>query len=167
MGVQAAKQNFVMHKAIAKQVNYQFPISRFYMADGPNSLTDGVRGTSIVGKYWHGISGKDLIATIDLGETQNIQSIALGCLQSYSDWIFLPQSVSIESSLNGTDYEQVQTVQNPISINEKNARFDFKATFPAKPMRYIRVSAKNNLCPKGHPGEGKQGWIFADEIVVE
>ena len=167
MGVQAAKQNFVMHKAIAKTVIYQYPVSRFYLADGPNSLTDGVRGTNVVGKFWHGFSGKDLVATIDLGETQNIQSIALGCLQSYSDWIFLPQSVSIESSLNGTDYEQVQTVQNPISINEKNARFDFKAAFPAKPMRFIRVSAKNNLCPKGHPGEGKPGWIFADEIVVE
>lgn len=167
MGVQAARQNFVMHKAIAQPVEYKNPVSRFYQADGPNSLTDGVRGTSAVGKYWHGFSGKDLIATIDLGETKNIQSIVLGCLQNYSDWIFLPQSVKVETSVNGTDFEEVQTVSNPISINEKTAQFDFKASFSTKAVKYIRVTAKNNLCPPGHPGAGKPGWIFADEIMVE
>ncbi|MBK7735690.1 MAG: family 20 glycosylhydrolase [Chitinophagaceae bacterium] len=167
MGVQAAKQNFVMHKAIARPVNYTFPVSRFYMADGPNSLTDGVRGTGIVGKYWHGISGNDLIATIDLGNTINIQSISLGCLQNYSDWIFLPQSVKFETSINGNDFEEIQIIQNPISTNEKSVQYDFKISFPAKQAKYIRVSAKNNLCPPGHPGTGKPAWIFADEVIVE
>jgi len=167
MGVQAARQNFVMHKAIARPVVYTYPVSRFYMADGPNSLTDGVRGTNAVGKFWHGFSGKDLIATIDLGESKNIQSIALGCLQNYSDWIFLPQSVSFEISENGTDFEKVQTVSNPFSINERSVQFDFKSSFPARSAKFIRVTAKNNFCPPGHPGEGKPGWIFADEIIVE
>lgn len=167
MGVQAAKQNFVMHKAIARPVTYTNPVSRYYMADGENSLTDGVRGTSIVGKFWHGFSGKDLIATIDLGETQNIHSMSLGCLQNFSDWIFLPQNVKFEISLNGTDFEVLQTVQNPISINERNVQYDFKASFPEKQAKFIRVTAKNNVCPPGHPGEGKPAWIFADEIIVE
>ena len=167
MGVQAAKQNFVMHKAIAKPVEYTHPVSRFYMADGANSLTDGVRGTSIVGKFWHGFSGKDLIATINLGDTINIQSIKLGCLQSYSDWIFLPQFVKFEISKNGVNFEEIQTVQNPISIYEKNALYDFKISFPEKQAKYIRVTAKNNLCPPEHPGAGKPAWIFADEIMVD
>lgn len=165
MGVQAARQNFAMHKAIGKNVAYTNPVSRYYMADGPGSLTDGVRGTGVVGKYWHGFSGQDLIATIDLGETQNIQSISLGCLQNYSDWIFLPSSVKFETSVNGIDFEEMQTVNNLIGINEKSAQFDFKATI-SKPARFVRVSAKNNVCPPGHPGEGKAAWIFADEIIV-
>ena len=137
------------------------------MADGLNSLTDGIRGINAIGKFWHGFSGKDLIATIDLGEAKTIQSLALGCLQNYNDWIFLPQSVTFETSVNGTDFEAVQTVNNLISINEKNAQFDFKISFPAKTVKYIRVTAKNNICPPGHNGEGKPGWVFADEIVVE
>ena len=167
MGVQAARQSFVMHRAIAKPVEYTNPVSRYYMADGPNSLTDGVRGTNAIGKFWHGFSAKDLIATIDLGETKNLQNITLGCLQNYSDWIFLPQSVKFEASVNGADFQEVQIVSNPISINEKNAQFDFKASFPLKQARYIRVTAKNNLCPPGHSGAGKPGWIFADEIIVD
>ncbi|MBK8141613.1 MAG: family 20 glycosylhydrolase [Chitinophagaceae bacterium] len=167
MGVQAARQSFAMHKGIGKNVIYANPVSRYYMADGSNSLTDGVRGTGTVGKFWHGFSGKDLIATIDLEEAKNIQSLALGCLQNYNDWIFLPQSVKFETSVNGTDFEEVQTVNNLISINEKNAKFDFKTSFPAKTVKFIRVTAKNNICPPGHNGEGKPGWIFADEIIVD
>lgn len=167
MGVQAARQNFVMHKATGSTVNYTNPVSKSYMADGPNSLTDGIRGGSSIGKFWHGFSGKDLIATIDLGSVKNIQSIAMGCLQNYSDWIFLPHSVKFEISANGTDFEEVQTANNPVSISERTALYDFKATFSPKAVRYIKVVAKNNLCPPGHNGEGKPGWIFADEIVVE
>ena len=167
MSAVPAQQNFVMHKAIGRNVTYTNPASKYYMADGPNSLTDGVRGSNAVGKYWHGFSAKDMIATIDLGEMKNIQSIALGCLQNYSDWIFLPQFVKFETSVNGTDFEEVQTVNTPVSINERTAQYDFKATFSTKAVRFVRVTAKNNLCPPGHSGEGKPGWIFADEIIVD
>lgn len=167
MSAVPAQQSFVMHKAIGRNVAYTNRVSQYYMADGPNSLTDGVRGTNAVTKYWHGFSGKDLIASIDLGETKNIQSISLGCLQNYSDWIFLPQFVKFETSVNGTDFEEIQTVNNPVNIKERTVQYDFKATFSNKAVKFIRVTAKNNLCPPGHSGEGKPGWIFADEIVVD
>ncbi|HEX4877957.1 MAG TPA: family 20 glycosylhydrolase [Chitinophagaceae bacterium] len=167
MGVQAAKQQFILHKALARPVDYVNPVSRYYMADGPHSLTDGIRGGTAIGKYWHGFSAKDLIATIDLGELQTIRYITLGCLQNYNDWIFLPQEVKFEISVNGTDFEEVQVLVNPHSIHEKNLLYDFKASFAGKPARFIRVTARNNLCPAGHSGAGKPGWIFADEIIVE
>ena len=162
-----AQQQFAMHKAIGRNVLYTNPVSRYYMADGPNSLTDGVRGTQAVGKYWHGFSGKDLIATIDLVEAKSIHHISMGCLQNYNDWIFLPQSVQFEISENGTDFRTVLTMNNPVDINAKNAQHDFRAEFPALTARYIRVSARYNVCPPGHNGAGQPGWIFADEIVVE
>lgn len=167
MGMQAAKQNFVIHKAIARPVSYKFQTSSYYLADGPNSLTDGVRGTNAVGKYWHAFQGNDLIATIDLGISKPIESIALGCLQNFNDWIFLPQSVKFETSLDGVTFTEIKTVINPIDVNQKSARYDFKANFPSQLVRYVRVSAKNNVCPIGHSGAGKPAWIFADEIIVE
>ncbi len=166
MGVQAARQHFAMHKAIGRAVAYANPPAKNYMADGPNSLTDGVRGTDVVGKYWHGFSGKDMTATVDLGELKTIQHISLGCLQNYNDWIFLPQSVAFETSADGFSFTGIQTVINPVDINQKNASFDFKTSFPAQPARFIRVTAKNNLCPPGHSGAGKPAWIFVDEIIV-
>ncbi len=169
MNAVPAEQSFAMHKAIGKNVNYTNPVSRYYMADGPNSLTDGVRGTNAVGKYWHGFSGKDLIATIDLRAPTGIHSITLGCLQNYPDWIMMPQWVKFETSVDGNNFNEVKTINNIVPENEKAATIkDFVAEFPAQQARFIRVTAKVvDALPKGHSGEGKPAWIFADEIIVE
>ena len=169
MSVVPAQQSFVMHKAIGKNVVYQNPVSRYYMADGPNSLTDGVRGTEAVGKYWHGFSGRDLIATIDLGGETPVQSLSIGCLQHYNDWIMMPQWVKFEVSNDGSSYKEVGTVNNTVSLNEKTSVMkDFTATFPERNVRFVRVTARVlDQLPKGHSGEGKPAWIFADEIVVK
>jgi len=168
MGLKPAAQSFAMHKAIGSNVVYTNPINKGYMADGPNSLADGVRGTNAAGKYWHGINGKDMIATLDLGEEKSIQSISIGCLQNYKDWIFLPQSVSFEVSSDGVNFTSVQTVSNPVSVKETNAVIhDFKTDFANQKVRFIRVNAKNlGTCPNGHSGEGQPAWVFADEIIV-
>lgn len=168
MSVVPAQQAFVLHKAIGRNVAYANPVSQYYVADGPNSLTDGVRGTTAVGKYWHGFSGKDLIATIDLGEEKGLRSLSLGCLQNYRDWIMLPQWVKFEISTDGKSFTEVKTVANDISVNEQAAVIkDFTASFPEQKARFIRVTAKMlDQLPKGHAGEGKPAWIFADEIVV-
>jgi len=168
MGLKPAAQSFAMHKAIGSNVVYTNPIDKGYMADGPNSLTDGVRGTNAAGKYWHGFNGKDMIATLDLGEEKSIQSISIGCLQNYKDWIFLPQSVSFEVSSDGVNFTSVQTISNPVSVTETNAVIhDFKTDFANQKVRFIRVNAKSlGTCPKGHSGEGQPAWVFADELIV-
>jgi hexosaminidase len=169
MGVKPAEQKFVMDKAIGRNVAYVNLPSKYYPADGPNTLTDGVRGTTSPGKFWHAFDGDDLIATIDLDQPTSVHQIIIGCLQSYNDWIFLPQSVTYEISNDGTNFTNLGTVKNDISPDEKNAVIkDFTLDFPGRNARYIRVTAKNiGVCPKGHPGEGKPAWIFADEIMVQ
>jgi hexosaminidase len=168
MGLRAAEQSFAMHKAIGSNVTYTNAVNNNYQADGPNSLTDGVRGTYAAGKYWHGFNGKDLVATVDMGVEKSIHSISLGCLQSYRDWIFLPQSVSFETSVDGVNFTVIQTVNNPVNVNETSATIhDFSASFSAQNARFIRVTAKNlGVCPKGHSGEGQPAWLFADEIII-
>jgi hexosaminidase len=168
MGLEPAEQAFSMHKAVGRDVVYENPVNRHYTADGPNSLSDGVRAKHAVGKYWHGFNGRDLVATLDLGEEKPISSISVGCLQHYRDWIFLPVSVKFEVSMDGKNFKEVKTVRNPVSVNEQQSTIhDFKATFPAQKAKYVRVTA-NRLpaCPEGHPGEGQPIWLFADEIIV-
>ncbi len=164
-----AQQSFVMDKATGKNVVYTNAVSKYYMADGPNALTDGIRGTTDdISKYWHGFSGKDLIATIDLGEAENIHEISIGCLQHYRDWIMMPQWVKFEVSDDGNNFREIKTVNDDVPLNELSAIKDFIADFPEQKVRYIRVTAKALVgLPKGHPGEGQPAWIFADEIVVK
>jgi hexosaminidase len=162
-------QSFVMHKGVGRNVAYASPASRSYQADGPNSLADGVRGGDAVGKYWHGFSGRDMIATIDLGAEKNIKTITLGCLQRYGDWIMMPQWVKFETSLDGKNFTEVKTINNDVSLQERASTIkDFTATFPQQQVKFVRVTAKAiDALPKGHSGEGKPAWIFADEIIIE
>ena len=162
------EQSFVIHKAIGGSVTFKNPVSKSYQADGPNSLIDGIRGTTAINKFWQGIAGQDLIATIDLGSEKKISKISLGCLQNYHDWIFMPQWVKFETSLDGVNFSEVKTINNTVSVDEHVATIEnFLAEFPKQKVKYIRVTAKVlDACPKGHPGEGKPTWVFADEIIV-
>lgn len=168
MSAVPAQQNFVMHKAVGRNVSYANPIPRSYRADGPNSLTDGVRGGEAVGKYWHGIAGKDLVATIDLGDEKTINTISIGHLQHVGDWIMMPQWVRFETSIDGKNFTEVKTVNNDVAQTGYASTIkDFKADFPEQKARFIKVTSKAlDGLPKGHSGEGKPAWIFADEIIV-
>lgn len=169
MNLQPVEQHFVMHKAVGANVQYVHQPSRSYMADGINSLTDGVRGKSVVNKFWHGFNKNNLVATVDLGTEKNISRISIGCLQHYRDWIFLPTSVKFEISVDGKTFTEVATIQNDVSVNATALTIkDFTAKFVATNARYVRVTAFTlEACPKGHPGEGKPAWTFADELIVE
>lgn len=169
MSAVPAQQRFVMHKAVGRPVIYANPVSPYYNADGPNSLTDGVRGTEAAGKYWHGFSGKDLMATIDLGGEKDIHGVSIGCLQRYNDWIMLPQWVKFETSTDGQNFTELQTVRNDVSLNEQSPVIkEFVADFPERKARFVRVTAKVlEALPQGRSGEGKTAWVFADEIVVQ
>ena len=169
MSARPAEQKFVMHKAVGLNVTYVNQPANSYMAGGPNALTDGVRGTLVAGKNWHGFEGEDLVATIDFKRETMIHQLSLGCLQDYGSWIFMPQFVKFETSADGINFTEAGTVKNTIPVDDRNAAIkDFTVDFPAKNIRYVRVTAKNvGTCPAGHPGVGQPAWLFADEMVAE
>jgi hexosaminidase len=108
------------------------------------------------------------VATIDLGKLSSIQTITIGCLQHYRDWIMMPQWVSFEISVDGEQFTEVARLLNDVSLqNQASVIKDFTASFPERKARFVRVTAKKiDALPKGHPGQGQPAWIFADEIIV-
>ena len=164
-----AEQSFTFNKATGKAVQYAMPNSKYYPANGPATLTDGMRGTTDAGKQWHAFDKDDMVATIDFGALTSANFVSLGCLQSYGQWIFFPQWVKFEVSADGKQYTELTTVSNTIPATDKAAQTkDFSAKVNAQQFRYLRVTAKNlGQCPKGHPGEGQNAWLFCDEIIVE
>ena len=132
-------------------------------------MTDGVRGTFNVSKYWHGFYSKDMVATIDLGKVTSMRKISLGCLQNTGDWIFLPTAVTFEISVDGVIYKEVGQEIMPLDkVKDSKAIYNFTTSFVSQQAKYVRVTAKIlPELPKGHSGAGKPAWLFADEIVVE
>ncbi len=150
----------VEHLARGKKVIYNAPFNSHYAAQGNTALTDGVRGDWTYGDgSWQGfISGKRLDVTIDMEEETSIRSVAAAFMQVVGAEVFLPASVTISVSDNGTDFTVLKhqtfevTKEIPIQFTDISWEGEAKG-------RYIRYQAQ--------AGKEFGGWIFTDEIIVK
>lgn len=150
----------VTHLALGKKVIYNAPYSPHYPAQGNTALTDGIRGDWTYGDgCWQGFIDSDrLDVTIDLEAATAIHSVTAAFMQVIGAEVFLPASVTISVSDDGTNFTELKhqtfevTKANPIKFTdiswEGNAR-----------GRYVRYQAK--------AGKEFGGWIFTDEIIVK
>lgn len=141
-----------------------------YNAGGDMALIDYQRGgADFRTGRWQGYYGVDLEAIVDLGKSQNIQSISMGFLQDINAWIFMPQQVDFYSSTDGRSWRLIAKVETPVEATDWEPQTtDFAAKTNGTKGRYIKVVAHNiGQCPAWHKGAGDPAWIFADEIVVE
>jgi hexosaminidase len=162
-------REFVVHKAFAKKVVLEYPNSKQYDGQGSFGLVNGIKGSPMHSDgTWKGFLGKDLIATIDLGEPTKVNSIEVDALHQMASWIFFPLEVKFEVSANGIDFDLVSIIQNDVPPLQKgNIIKVFKAETDAENIRFVRVSMQNiSVAPPGHSGEGSEAWLFASEIIV-
>ena len=169
MNTKPAEQLFTFNKATGKTVKYDKTNSSYYPANGGNTLTDGFRGTKDIGKQWHAFNNNDMVSTIDFGTTVTASSISLGCIQNWEKWVFFPQWVKFEVSVDGVNFKEIKTVINTVPNDVRDTQLkDFTAKFAEQKVKVVRVTAKNlGQCPQGHPGEKQAAWLFVDEIMVE
>jgi hypothetical protein len=151
-----------------RSISIESEYSSQYTAGGSEALIDGLRG----GKdfrtgFWQGYFGKDIIATVDLGEEKEIKYLAAGFLEEIKPWIWFPKEVIFEVSGDGENFKTAAIIKNdgPVDDYEIKVR-DFSADVNAR-ARYIRLSAKNfGTIPQWHLGKGNPSWLFIDEIII-
>ncbi len=105
------EQKFDIHLATGASVTLEQEPSNSYKANGAFSLVDGIYGDrGKFGRDWLGFSGKDVLATIDLGAVKSIHTLLIDVLSSSASWIYYPKQITISYSENGTDYYDEQTI---------------------------------------------------------
>ena len=156
------------HSAIAKKIMLVNNAHKKYSGENVNALVNGVGGTlNFRDVSWQGFEAEDMVATIDLGQIQKVNSIEARFLQDQVVWIFLPQKVEIEHSLDGQHFESIYEYYPNNDFSLKQDIFHYKAMPENLKTRYIRVNGMNlNTCPDYHPGAGGPSWVFTDEIVI-
>lgn len=150
----------VTHLALGKKVIYNAPYSPHYPAQGNTALTDGIRGDWTYGDgCWQGfIDGRRLDVTIDMESKTSIHSVTAAFMQVIGAEVFLPASVTISISDDGSNFTEL-----------KHQTFEVTKEVPIKFMdiswegnaqgRYVRYQAQ--------AGKEFGGWIFTDEIIVK
>ncbi len=141
-----------------------------YSGGGDQALIDGIRGTTNFSSgAWQGYQGRDLVAVVDLGQTQSVSKLGAGFLQDVGSWILMPVRVDFEVSTDGVNFVQVLSIANSVpNQNYETIIKDFTGTISPRVARYVRMHAYNfGKLPAWHAGVGGDAWIFADEILIE
>ena len=146
----------VAHLALGKKVIYNSSYSPHYPAQGNTALTDGIRGDWTYGDgCWQGFIDGD---RLDMETVTPIHSVTAAFMQVTGAEVFLPESVTISVSDDGTNFTELEhrtfEVTKEIPIQFTDISWKGNAT-----GRYIRYQAQ--------AGKEFGGWIFTDEIIVK
>lgn len=139
-----------------------------YSGSGPMGLVDGAKGSmDFADGKWTGLNGTNLDATIDLGHIKTTGTISVSFLENTNSWIFLPSTVRILVSEDGTDYREVRLFSQEAPDKNLTSRKEFTCKSEMA-FRFVRVVAEPLVTiPAWHPGAGSKAWVFADEISIE
>ena len=160
------EQKFAIHLATGATVILKDEPSSSYKSNGAFSLVDGMYGDrGKFGRDWLGFSGKDAMATIDLGSVKKVHSITIDVLSSPASWIYYPKQITVSYSENGIDFSAERSIS---TLEIEASKGIVKVEMPTTSLRYIKVNAFNQgKIVAGNPGAGEKAWLFIDEIKVE
>jgi|WetSurMetagenome_2_1015567.scaffolds.fasta_scaffold01472_5 alpha-L-fucosidase len=152
------------------QINYITKYNDKYPGSGLFTLVDGVKSIpNFNNGKWQGFNGNDMDVVVDLTEQKDISFIDIGFLNNINSYIFLPKSVEISLSQDGSDFSNPIIINNDLPLDSPDKqRKSFSNKFNNTTARFIRIVAKNiGICPNWHKGAGEKAWIFCDEIDIK
>ena len=163
--------HLVDHKAVGKLTVFNTPYQEKYKEVGDFGLTDGLTGSLNYGDgSWLGWSGNDMDVTVDMVTQTSFESIKINFLQNTQTWILLPVKVDFYISDDAKKWKLVKSQTHKVSGEDytpQKHEFSFKTDKTLK-ARFIKVIATaHGKLPEWHTSAGGEGWIFADEIIVE
>ena len=139
------------HLARGAKVSYVVPWEKKYPAALEATLTDGnLGGWSYGDGRWQGFQS-DVDVTIDLGSVQPVRYVTATFLADPGAWIYLPDRVSVEYSLDGEHYTLAGMLLNE---NPDGKYIPFGVSVGAD-ARYVRYHAYRT-----------REWLFTDEILI-
>lgn len=165
-----AEQNISFNKATMRPIELA-PVqpSEKYSFGGPITLVDGMKGNdSYATGAWLGFIDGDVTATIDLGESTDINRVATNAIVDLSAWIMGSTGLTVSVSDDNKQFREVAAKDFPAETAvSKKAVENYEITFEPVKARYVKVLIKRTpALPKGHAGEGKVPFMFIDEIEV-
>ena len=158
------------NNALGATLTLAHPFVPDYPAKGLRTLTDGAPGYKDFSYNWLCFYGVDMGATIDMGAAQTVRLVHIHFLNDPRHWIFLPASVRVEVSADGTNYTPLGSYTYPAPDEDYIVTIDDRRFPVATPVqaRFVRVTAVcPGALPSWRPSETKKPMICADEIYVQ
>lgn len=169
MGNRIYEKHFNAHKAMGRPVQTITETHPNYTFTCPDLLTDGVVG---VGPYnsgdFAGWYNKPFEAVVEMDGTP-YSKVTVSTFVFKHDWILNPKTITILTSEDGETFTKVAAMDVVLEgeINDGNGCRDYTLKFDETTANFIKVIAETYTeLPEWHPGAGRPGFLFIDEIIV-
>ena len=161
------------HVGVFQPVELNHALNAYYPGGGQQGLADGRLGSmDFRDGCWQATHGEDMGVTLSLNEELQVDSLSMQFYLYQDAWIFVPDSVRFQWSLDGENWKgdwSIQTEWNGADAFVQNeiqgvVRLAVPVNSRAK---YIRFEALNpGPCPLWHDAASSASWLFLDELVV-
>ncbi len=121
---------------------------------------------------WVGYFGKPMELRLEtLPLNGDSLTVTLSFAHHPSQWVFMPQKVTVSYSKNGKKYSQPEEVALPfdpvLKENDKPRVCILRHKIPSDGVKYIRIEAEPvEKLPAWHAAPGEKAWIMTDEIKI-
>ena len=163
------EQPLLLHQAVGRKVQVAGTLDEREQEE-IGRLTDGLLGSlETHDGLWYSRKRADLNVEIPLGKKAEVKKLRVRFIQNTSRRAFLPTQVDFFLSEDGSEFKSVGSCAHSVPVLERGPLIhEFQVEFPSRPATAVRMVAKSlGVCPPGHPGEGEDAWLLADEVVVE
>ena len=161
------------HDAVFQPIVLSYEYSPWYTGGGDAALVDGRLGSEdFRDGAWQAKQGQDMVATVDLGSPQTVTGLETGIYLYQDAWIFQPESILWEGSLDGEEWF-VLAEHGPSAVlkrDDRQVRLDIQGDLKGESpeARFVRMSAVNpGRCPDWHAAAGSESWLFLDEMAIQ
>ena len=162
-----------LHDGLFKDVEYSCDFNKFYPANKEIALVDGKIGSlDFRDGNWQGFFGEDIEVIIDLGHpSEDFYELVMNCYQYVNSWIFIPKSISVETSMDKKLWVKNNFIKFFPKTNEKNRNRSIQEIKinPVKKFKaqYLKIIIENyGKVPHWHEAAGSNSWTFLDEVQV-
>lgn len=135
-----------------------------YNHNGSLNLVDGTFGRlPWKGADWLGFNEPDIGITVDLTEVKKMQGVRIGFLDSNGSWIYLPESVEIQTSVDGTRWSEPVMA----SVSRNTMQDGRQTVYCPGETRFVQLRIHTmERIPEGLDGAGNTPWTFIDEVEI-
>ena len=149
----------------------QPPANEKFPGNGPKTLFDNEGGIADMrNKNFLGYQQDSVEINVLLEKKQPIHSMLLDFFCDEGSWIFLPQSIQVYYfNENKNSYELIakKEISPDTIINGSACVFEIINPVEKITSNKLKVILQPlQSIPEGHPGKGKQAWLFTDEIKI-
>ncbi len=159
------------HVGAFRAVELDHEINAYYPGRGSQGLADGRLGSDdFRDGSWQAANGEHMGVTVELDAPTQIDSLSMQVYRYQDAWIFLPDSVRFQWSVDGEHWDgewREQPFGSP-TFDPSEAQDVNRLVIPVgETARWVRFEARNpGPCPDWHDGASSSTWLFLDELVV-